>query len=228
MALQQVRHAGEELVHELMGFAKRPGQRRRLRDAIRRASESGAVNISVGGGQIELPGWINTDIVWWADHYLDVTAPWPVAAGSVDAIYGDNMIEHLSMAQARVALTNMRRALKPGGVLRLATPDLESTARAYLDDDDLAERHLDRHRRHGFDTYHRADLLRITYVLHGHHLGYIYDEAALRSELERAGFGLVNRCRAGASSSPVLEGLEQRKEQSESETELILEAFAPR
>jgi predicted SAM-dependent methyltransferase len=223
--LQQLRRTGEELVFETMGRVKRRGQETRLQAALAAAREQGReIKISIGGGQVDLPGWISTDIVWWARHYLDVTKDWPVPSGTVDAIYGDNMIEHLTVPDARVALRRMRDALRPGGVLRLATPDLEATAKAYLNDGDLAARHLDRHRRHGYEVYHRADLLRLTFVLHGHHEGYIYDEAALRAEIERAGFTDVVRCCAGESSVAMMKGLERRHEPSESETELILEA----
>jgi predicted SAM-dependent methyltransferase len=217
----------EHVIHTTMAAVKRPQQRRRLQRALAGARAAGQVNISIGSGLVDLPGFITTDIVWWAPRYLDIGRPWPMPAGSVNAVYGDNVIEHLPLPAARLALRNALAALRPGGAIRLATPDAEATARAYLDDDDLAERHLDRHRRHGFDVDHRVDLLRITYTLHGHERGYIYDETSLTAELLRAGFGQVRRHLAGQSDLEVFRGLERRSEASECQTELILEAVRP-
>lgn len=133
------------------------------------------MKVNVGAGTVVLPGWINTDVLWRSDMYLDLTKPWPVPTESIDRIYGDNVIEHFSLQTARDVLRHCYRALRPGGAIRLATPDLERTARAYLEDPALTSAHLDRHRRHGYPAEHPADMLRVTYAYHGHHRGYIFD-----------------------------------------------------
>jgi SAM-dependent methyltransferase len=156
--------------------------------------------------------------------YLDLLKPWPVPDGSVDRIYGDNVIEHFSLEGVRAVLRNCCRALRPGGAIRLATPDLERTARAYLEDPGLTAAHLDRHRRHGYPAEHPADMLRVTYAYHGHHQGYIFDWASLSVELSAAGFSDVSRHDAGASDDELFRGLETRAEPTEAATELIVEA----
>ena len=50
----------------------------------------------------------------------------------VDAIYASHMLEHLDRAEARSFLAECRRVLKPGGILRLAVPDLRNAAYQYL------------------------------------------------------------------------------------------------
>jgi hypothetical protein len=67
-------------------------------------------------------------------------------------------------------------------------------------------------------------MLRVTYAYHGHHLGYIFDWAALSRELAAAGFSDVRRYEAGQSDDPVFQGLETRAEPTEEATELIIEA----
>ena len=157
--------------------------RRFQRAAAAAAASADPVQVNVGAGTVVLPGWINTDVMWRGDMYLDLTRPWPVPSQSVDRIYADNVIEHFSLKVGRDVLRNCHNALRPGGGIRLATPDLERTARAYLENAELTSAHLDRHRRNGYPAEHPADMLRVTYAYHGHHEGYIFDWAALSAEL---------------------------------------------
>ena len=156
--------------------------------------------------------------------YLDLTRPWPVPPGSVDRIFGDNVIEHFPLDVACTVLRHCHNALRPGGAIRLATPDVERTARAYLENPQLTAAHLDRHRRHGFPAEHPVDMLRVTFAYHGHHRGYCFDWAALSAELAAADFADIRRYDAGKSDDPLFHALEQRNEPTEMATELIVEA----
>jgi predicted SAM-dependent methyltransferase len=214
------------LVSDALTAVRAPALSRRFqRAAAAAAASAGLVQVNVGAGTVVLPGWINTDVLWRGGMYLDLTRPWPVPRQSVDRIYGDNVIEHFSLQAGRGVLRNCYDALRPGGGIRLATPDLERTARAYLEDAALTSAHLDRHRRHGYPAEHPADMLRVTYAYHGHHLGYIFDWAALSAELTAAGFVDVRRCDAGRSGDAAFTGLETRAEPTEAATELIVEAW---
>ena len=161
------------LVSDFLTTVRAPMLSRRFQQAVTTAT--GPVKVNVGAGTVVLPGWINTDVLWRSGMYLDLTKPWPVLPGSIDRIYGDNVIEHFSLEVARDVLRHCYSALRPGGAVRFATPDLERTARAYLEDPALTAAHLDRHRRHGYPAEHPADMLRVTYAYHGHHEGYIFD-----------------------------------------------------
>jgi predicted SAM-dependent methyltransferase len=156
--------------------------------------------------------------------YLDLTKPWPVPPESVDRIYADNVIEHFPLLVVRSVLRHCWDALRVGGGIRLATPDVERTARAYLENPQLTAAHIDRHRRHGFPAEHAVDMLRVTYSYHGHHLGYCFDWAALSTELAAAGFVDICRYEAGQSDDPSFRQLENRHEPTEAATELIVEA----
>lgn len=213
------------LVSDLLTAVRSPALSRRFQQAV--ATATGPVKVNVGAGTVVLPGWINTDVLWRSGMYLDLTKPWPVPAASIDRIYADNVIEHFSLRTARDVLRHCYAALRPGGAVRLATPDLERTARAYLEDPALTAAHLDRHRRHGYPAEHPADLLRVTYAYHGHHEGYIFDWQALSSELAAAGFTDVRRYETGKSDDPEFQDLETRAEATEEATELIVEARKP-
>lgn len=213
------------LVSDTLTALRAPMLSRRFQRAV--ASSEGLVKVNVGAGTVVLSGWINSDVLWRSDMYLDLTKPWPVPPESIDRIYGDNVIEHFSLQTARDVLHHCYGALRPGGAIRLATPDLERTARAYLEDPALTSAHLDRHRRHGYPAEHPADMLRVTYAYHGHHRGYIFDWAALSAELGAAGFNDIRRYDAGQSDDPEFQGLETRSEPTEAATELIVEARKP-
>lgn len=68
------------------------------------------------------------DVVWWSEMYLDLTRPWPMPPGSIDRIFGDNVIKHFPLDVARAVLRHCHDALRAGGAIRLATPDVERIA----------------------------------------------------------------------------------------------------
>jgi predicted SAM-dependent methyltransferase len=196
------------LVSDFLTTVRAPALSRRFQQAV--AASSGPVKVNVGAGTVVLPGWINTDVMWRGGMYLDLTKPWPVPPGSIDRIHGDNVIEHFSLESARKVLRHCQSALRPGGAVRFSTPDLERTARAYLENPELTTAHLDRHRRHGYPAEHPTDMLRVTYAHHGHHAGYIWDWDVLSSELTAAGFTDIQRRETGQSDDAAFKGLETR------------------
>ena len=56
----------------------------------------------------------------------------PAPDNSFDAIYSCHVIEHLSNDQGESYLKELARVLKPGGVCRISTPDLERETREYI------------------------------------------------------------------------------------------------
>lgn len=63
----------------------------------------------------------------------DVRTPLPYPPETFDAVYLFHIIEHLTPEEAPAFLGEVKRITKPGGIVRLSTPDLEGTARAYLE-----------------------------------------------------------------------------------------------
>jgi len=56
----------------------------------------------------------------------------PYADNSVEAIYSSHTLQHLYLHEAESVLSECARVLKPGGILRLALPDVEHLARQLL------------------------------------------------------------------------------------------------
>jgi predicted SAM-dependent methyltransferase len=65
--------------------------------------------------------------------HADITRRLPYPNGSVDYIYSSHVIEHLARWQALRFVQECVRVLRPGGIVRTATPDLAVRAIRYLE-----------------------------------------------------------------------------------------------
>jgi predicted SAM-dependent methyltransferase len=91
--------------------------------------------LNLGCGEVFHPAWINVDFRAVSPQVIahDLHQPLPFADASFTAVYSSHLLEHLSRSFAPVFLTECRRLLKPGGLLRVVVPDLETIARLYLE-----------------------------------------------------------------------------------------------
>lgn len=80
------------------------------------------LRVMLGAGPTKTAGWLQTD-----KDVLDVTSPddWSLlfTPESIDSLLSEHMFEHLSEDEARFALAECYRYLKPEGLFRLAVPD---------------------------------------------------------------------------------------------------------
>ena len=181
-------------------------RRRALERYLAQAAEP---RLHVGAGPVRLAGWLNSDLIS-ADVYLDIGRRQPFGDATFAYAFGEHVIEHLSERQAEMALAELCRVLRPGGVLRLTTPDLRKIIAIYEDRNPAIgraayARFLDEQtgKRHERPCQILNDCLR----LWGHR--YVYDEHDLRARLRLAGFTRVERLEPGESSHAALRGLER-------------------
>jgi predicted SAM-dependent methyltransferase len=91
------------------------------------------LRLNWGCGLKGIPGWINSDLEPGpgVDHAGDIRNGLPFPDGSLDYIVGIHALQCLRSREIVPALRELRRVLKPGGVLRLGLPDLDRAIQAY-------------------------------------------------------------------------------------------------
>jgi predicted SAM-dependent methyltransferase len=157
---------------------------------------------------VKLPGWLNSDLVS-GDMHLDLARPLPLPDETFKYAFGEHVIEHISERAGMQLLRELYRVLRPGGVLRITTPDLRKIIAIYEDqnpviDRDAYARFLDNMtgKRH-----ERACQIFNDYMHLWGHL-YVYDEEDLTAKLRLAGFDDVRRVEPGESCHEALRGIE--------------------
>jgi predicted SAM-dependent methyltransferase len=185
---------------------------RRERDAAYAAySVRSPQCLHIGAERFSIPNWFNTDLdpVREDTYYLDATKPFPFHWDAFDFIFSEHMIEHLSFRQGIDMLRECRRVLKPGGVIRIATPNLLNIL-ALLDEShhqDYLQWALKEFNLPG-DPYPKApNVINNFFRSWGHQ--FIYDPGTLRVALEQEGFTNVVECEVSESSHAPLRGLER-------------------
>jgi predicted SAM-dependent methyltransferase len=115
--------------------------------------ELGLRGINCGSSRSLERGWLNTDLVRVqeyegreselgrlsrvnGDMYFlrhDSTEPYPLEDASFDWAYSEHFIEHIKLQEAIGWLAEVRRLLRPGGLVRVTTPSLALFVEAYRD-----------------------------------------------------------------------------------------------
>jgi SAM-dependent methyltransferase len=107
--------------------------------------------LNLGCGDRTHNAWVNIDHspvavfrrLPWARHFglaplppgyrnYDLRRGIPARSGSVDVIYSSHVLEHIPHRVAPDFIRDIFRCLKPGGVVRIVVPDLETTVRTYV------------------------------------------------------------------------------------------------
>jgi SAM-dependent methyltransferase len=165
--------------------------------------------LSVAPGWIHVDGSLNALVSRWPKGLLNVLYQWsdnrqwfsreqyvriltqhrfvhhrmqygvPFGDETVDAIYSSHALEHIFLEEAEALLHDAYRALKQGGLIRIAVPDLEFVLGLYQSGS--KEQALDFFFSRNSSGY-----------LNHHH--YMYDFELLESLLEKVGFIEVERC----------------------------------
>jgi hypothetical protein len=157
-----------------------------------------------------------------------------VAPGTARAVFASHVLEHLSFEDAKRAIRHTFQMLAPGGVFRLIVPDLRSRAELYLrqvgsGDGDAASNFM-RYALLGQEERPRGLIKPIRRAFSGSSHLWMWDNVAMRAELERCGFEQIRECRFGDAADPAFAELEDASrffDQTLQRDECAMEARRP-
>ena len=164
-----------------------------------------------------LPGWLNTDLIPLPRGvvYMDATRRFPFPDQTFDYAFSEHMIEHVPLRSGCFMLRECFRVLKPGGKLRIATPNLRALV-ALLGSEltEVQRQYVIKTNSWAWgitaecmESHHAA--LAFNYQMHldgSHH--FIWDLAMLRAILTEIGFGDVVETKPCVSDDSNLQNVE--------------------
>jgi len=124
----------------------------------------------------------------------------PLADASADYIFSSHFLEHLFRREGEQLLRECYRVLRPGGILRIAVPDMEYALSLYAQGD--KEKML--------LNYFFVEDMESHYARHK----YMYDYPMLEKALKDFGFLEVTRCQYRIGRVPDLDILDNRPDES--------------
>lgn len=192
--------------------------------------------LQIGAGPNTLEGWLNTDKLLTSRGviYLDATKPLCFENCTFDYVFSEHQIEHLTYKEGFSMLRECYRVLKPGGKIRIATPDLETLIGLHTPDkSELQQRYI----KWIIDTFlPQVGVYRESFVINNAFRNwwhqFIYDRATLQSAMEEVGFVDITRYASGESDDEVLRGIESHGKAAGNEDmnrfeTMVLEAKRP-
>ncbi|MHC1791859.1 glycosyltransferase [Solidesulfovibrio sp.] len=164
------------------------------------------LRLNLGCGGTHHPDWVNIDFAPRQPGVLgyDLGREIPFPDDTFATVYHSHLLEHLPKRAALPFLRECFRVLRPGGVLRLAVPDLEGIARAYLTAvDAVARGEADADARHAWMVVEMVDQL-ARHVSGGEMLAYWRQKPLPAQDFVLARLGAEARLAiASAGSAPL-------------------------
>lgn len=196
-----------------MTLHKKLGWSRTRSQAITSYLQSHQVRkLQLGAGTNVLDSWFNTDIAPSSPDvfFLDSTQRFPFDDATFHYVFSEHHIEHLAYDEGLFTLRECYRVLKPGGTVRIATPNLSILIGLCTPTpNELQQRYI----RFITDTflpgiraYNAAFVINNAFRNWGHQ--FLYDRATLQGAMEGAGFVDVTFPVPGESDDEELRGLE--------------------
>lgn len=166
-----------------------------------------APRLQIGCGKNRFDGWINADISLRSDLIIFLESRLPFRDNSLQRIYMEHVLEHVSYPVGTAFLKETLRVLQPGGVVRIAMPDLDDLIEGYCED----WRRFDWVRWPEFSFIKtRAEMINIAFRWWGHR--HLYNQEELTRAFTEAGFRQLHFVENGESSYKDLQGLETRRD----------------
>ena len=196
-------------------FRRLRGKLVRAKKISRYLASTKTPRLHLGCGQNILPGWLNTDLDPAPGAvFLDITKPVPFDDAVFDHILCEHLIEHVRFHQGLRMLSECFRILKPGGKIRIATPDLQFLIDLYQKNKTpLQQRYIT----WALDTYlpdikNQRDIFVINNFFRDWGHRFIYDRRLLTDAMTDIGFVNITPCEIGKSSDQNFRNLEAHEQ----------------
>jgi len=184
--------------------------------------------LHLGAGPNKLEGWFNTDLTPrnHGIYFLDVTKRFPFEDSTFHYIHNEHLIEHLTYNGALRMLGECYRVLKPGGKIRISTPDIDTVLKLRTPEkSELQLKYIKWHMDHclpEIGVYKDIFVINSAFNNFGHR--FLYDYETLQNSFKEVGYINISQCRPGESSDENLCGIDFRaRDEMTSFTNLILE-----
>ena len=194
--------------------------------------------LHLGCGTQILESWLNTDLCPNdAVQFLDVTKKFPFDDCVFDYVFSEHLIEHLEYPDGKKMLRESYRVLKPGGKIRIATPDLkflisllaaekgkeQENYMEWMQQKKYIKWVTDHFLKEKVSSYDGVFVINNAFRNWGHK--FIYDSNVLQSGLKEAGFDKIKQWKLGESGDPKLRNIESHGRAVEEKTIKKMETF---
>jgi len=170
--------------------------------------------LQIGCQSHPFDGWLNVDIEPKAAGiaYMDATKAFPLPENTFAYVYSEHMIEHISLDDGLYMLKECYRIMKPGGVIRLVTPNLRFLMEFYTgakSDTQAAYKEFSKRYFKQPVLFNDAVVINNFFRDWGHK--FIHDEDSLHGILKIAGFQAIRTGSVYESEHPVLHNIEHHQ-----------------
>jgi predicted SAM-dependent methyltransferase len=157
--------------------------------------------LNAGCGPNIASGFMNLDYYWRPGILCwDVTQELPFENSSLQGVYSEHCLEHLSYEDAGKALREFGRVLMPNGRLRIVVPDAELYINLYVKSRSGEKVVIP----YEEELPIRTPLFALNHIMRDHGHLYAYDFEAMKELIKQAGFKSITRTAFGSGEDPSL------------------------
>jgi predicted SAM-dependent methyltransferase len=173
--------------------------------------------LQIGAGGSIQQAWLNTDIEMVHPEliFMDATVDFPIPSNSFQYVYSEHCFEHLDITGQLNMVAEAFRILCKGGVLRIATPDIDKILALRSREDNFTKEYIEWSAAAYFpDLINKvgdaavSDIFVVNNFFYNWGHRFLHNPTTLKAILHKAGFKIVYQAEIYDSKHPELCNLE--------------------